>query len=174
MPTAAALRGRLRPLAALAGAALVTACTASTGSYLMTGSHSATAQDVAQGYACALASFREPARPRGTFALSVISIADERWPTASVHQGRWRYWQKDALWIRAGHQPVTITVPNAWRTQAAITWGVNVGIVSALRLPGCPSAPGTWNGYAGGSTCGPDPHASRWWSVWGAAARWSA
>jgi len=105
---------------------------------------------VAQGYACALASFREPGRSHRTLALGVISIADEPWPTASVHQGWWRYWQKDALWIRAGHQPVTITVPNAWRTKAAITWGVNVGIVSALRLPGCPSAPGTWNGYAGG------------------------
>ena len=34
--------------------------------------------------------------------------------------------------------------------RAAITWGVNVGIVSTLRLPGCRAAPGTWNAYAGG------------------------
>jgi hypothetical protein len=79
-----------------------------------------------------------------------MSVTDERWPTAHVHQGWWRYWQKDPLWIRAGRQMVTITVPAAWRSRAAITWGVNVGIVSTLRLPGCLSAPGTWNGYAGG------------------------
>ena len=149
MPTSAAICGWLRPATALAGAVLVAACTASTGTSA-TGSHPAAQQPVAAAYACGLASFREPGPPHGTIVLGVVSIGDEYWPTARVHQGWWRYWQKDALRIRAGRQAVTITVPRAWRTRAAITWGVNVGIVSTLRLPGCPSAPGIWNGYVGG------------------------
>ena len=156
MPRAAALCGWLRSLTALAGAALVAACSASTSNTPTTGSHSATPQDVAQGYACTLASFREPGRAHSALALGVISIADESWPTASVDQGWWRYWQKHGLWIWTGHQAVTITVPKAWRNRAAITWGENVGIVSTLRLPGtllssgCTAGPLTWNGYAGG------------------------
>jgi len=88
--------------------------------------------------------------------LGVISIADANWPTVRVHQGLWRYWDKDGLWIWTGHQAVTITVPKAWRNRAAITWGANAGIVSTLRLPGtlltpgCPAGPGIWNAYPGG------------------------
>jgi hypothetical protein len=101
---------------------------------------------------CNLPVLREPGPDRddGKLVLGIISIGDAPWPTVRVHQGRWRYWQKDGLDIRAGHQTVTITVPRAWRNRAAITWGVNVGIASTLRLPGCPATPGSINGYAGG------------------------
>jgi hypothetical protein len=98
----------------------------------------------------------EPA-PDGKIVLGVISLGrDFLQPTVPVHQGWWRYWQKRGLEIRDGHQTVTITVPKAWRNRAAITWGVNAGIVSTLRLPGtllspgCPAGPLKWNGYAGG------------------------
>jgi hypothetical protein len=99
----------------------------------------------------------EPSYPGGKIVLGVISLGrDFLQPTVRVHQGSWRYWQKHALWIWPGHQAVTITVSKAWRTRAAITWGVNLGIVSTLRLPGalltpgCPAGPGTWDAYAGG------------------------
>ena len=98
----------------------------------------------------------EPASPGGKIVLGVISIGDAYWPAVRVHQGRWRYWDKDGLFILDGQRPVTITVPKAWRNRAAITWGVNAGIVSTLRLPGtmpsagCLAGPLTWNGYPGG------------------------
>jgi len=149
MPTSTAFCGWSRPAAALASAVLVAACTASTG-MSASRSHPAVQQEVAAAYACGLASLRERDAPDGKLVLGVFSIPDAYWPTVRVHQGPWRYWDKDGLDIRAGHQAVTITVPEAWRARAAITWGNNVGIVSTLRLPGCASGPGTWNGYVGG------------------------
>src|SRR5215470_3608123 len=149
MPALAAICGWLRPATALAGAVLVAACTASMGTSA-TGSHRASQPHVAApAEGCQLPVGNEPS-PGGKMVLGVISIADAYWPTVRVHQGRWRYWDKDGIDIRARHQAVTITVPEAWRARAAITWGNNVGIVSTLRLPGCASGPGTWNGYVGG------------------------
>src|SRR5258707_7852723 len=157
MPTAAAICGRLRPATALAAAVLVAACTASTGTSA-TRSHPATeplAAFPADG--CQLPVGNEPSSPGGKIVLGVISLGrDFLLPTVPVHQGGWRHWQKHGLWIWAGHQAVTITVPKAWRSRVAITWGVNVGIVSTLRLPGtllspgCAAGPGTWDGCAGG------------------------
>ena len=150
VPRLAAIGSWLGVAVALTGAALVAACTASS-SKPTAGSHPLTPQPVAAGYACGLASFQQPAPPPGRIVLGVISIRpDEAFPTARVRQGSWNYWQKYPLWIRAGRQPVRITVPNARQTGTAITWGVNVGIASELVLPGCPSGGGTWNGYAGG------------------------
>ena len=147
--SAAICRGPRRATA-LAGAALVAACTASSGTPA-TGSHPPTQPPVAAAYACGLAVLKFPGTPPGRIVLGVITLGPEfLQPTVPVHQGWWRYWQKHGLAIRAGHQMVTITVPKAWRNRAAITWGVNVGIASTLRLPGCPDTPGSWNGYAGG------------------------
>ena|SRR5215472_8523477 len=155
MPALAAICGWLRPATALAGAVLVAACTASTGTSA-TGSHRASQPHVAApAEGCQLPVGNEPS-PGGKMVLGVISLRDAYWPTVRVHQGRWRYWDKDGLFILDGHQAVTITLPKAWRNRAAITWGENVGIVSTLRLPGtllsagCTAGPLTWNGYPGG------------------------
>jgi hypothetical protein len=157
LPTATAIGHWLGLATALAGAVLVAACTASTGSSA-TGSHPATRPPVAAAAdVCPLPAGNEPTFPGGKIVLGVISLGPAfLQPSVPVHQGWWRYWQKHGLWIWAGHQAVTITVPKAWRNRVAITWGVNVGIVSTLRLPGtlltpgCPAGPGTWDGYAGG------------------------
>ena len=155
-PAATAVRCSLRAAAALAGAFLAAACTAGTGSPA-SGSHPATQRPVAApADGCLQAGGDEPF-PGGKIVLGVISLGpDLLQPTVRVHEGWWLYWQKHGLWLRAGHQTVTITVPKAWRNRAAITWGANVGIVSTLRFPSCPSGPGTlagpgrWGGYAGG------------------------
>ncbi len=143
LATATAIRRWPRPATALAGAVLVAACTASTGSSA-NGSRPATQPPVAAHAAgCQLPGGDDPF-PGGKIVLGVISLGpDFLQPTVPVHQGWWRYWQKHGLWIRAGHQTVTITVPKAWQNRAAITWGANVGIVSTLRFPGCPASPGT-------------------------------
>lgn len=140
----------------LASTALLAACTAS--SSTPAASRSATRPPtVPQSAAlaavsCGLTIGNEPGPPAGQIVLGVVSLGTGTilGPTVRVDQGRWRYWQKYGLAIRAGNQAVTISVPEAWRTRAAITWGVNVGIVSTLRLPGCPGGPGRWNTYAGG------------------------
>jgi hypothetical protein len=83
--------------------------------------------------------------------LGVISV-----PPASIPQvvrtpgERWPYWEKAGLVVRAGRSPVTVSVPQAWRTRAAITWGNGKPAVSSLRISPCPSPPNVWNAYAGG------------------------
>ena len=58
--------------------------------------------------------------------------------------------RKAGLLIRGDSPPVSVTVPKAWRTRAAITWG-NSGTVSALRIASCPRfGDEAWNVYAGG------------------------
>ncbi len=149
LPAAAAICGWLRRATALAGAVLIVACSARTG-MSATGSHPPALTVAAPADGCRLPVGNEPS-PEGKIVLGIISLGpDFLQPAVPVHQRWWRYWQKHGLWIRAGHQAVTITVPRAWRNRAAVTWGVNVGIASTLRLPGCPAGPGTWNGYAGG------------------------
>jgi hypothetical protein len=64
--------------------------------------------------------------------------------------GRWPWWEKAAMLVRAGRTAVTISVPAAWRRRAAITWGNGLPAVSALRIAPCPSPAGRWNAYAGG------------------------
>src|ERR1700693_5098600 len=70
----------------------------------------------------------------------VVPISGEQWP----------YGEKAGLVVRAGRSSVTVSVPQAWRTRAAITWGNNKPVVSSLRLAPCPSPPNVWNAYAGG------------------------
>ena len=37
--------------------------------------------------------------------------------------GRWPYWTKAGLLVRANSPPEAVSVPPAWRTRAAIEWG---------------------------------------------------
>jgi len=67
----------------------------------------------------------------------------------------WVYWRKAGLVIRADSARVSVIVPKAWRKRVAITWGNSTGIVSSLRIPGCPAPlsgeqPRGGNAYAGG------------------------
>jgi hypothetical protein len=62
----------------------------------------------------------------------------------------WRYWRKAGLVVHAGKTGVSVSVPKEWRSRAAITWGNQTGIVSSLRILGCPAPPNVWNAYAGG------------------------
>ena len=61
--------------------------------------------------------------------------------------GRLPYWRKAGLLVRANTRDVTISVPLAWRTRVAITWG-DSGVVSSLRVAAC--ATHRWNVYTGG------------------------
>ncbi len=83
--------------------------------------------------------------------LGVVSVPPARLiQVVPTHDRPWAYWRKAGLVVRAGSPPVTVSVPTAWRRRAAITWGNNTGIVSALRIGSCPGARTVWNAYAGG------------------------
>ena len=71
--------------------------------------------------------------------------------TYATKEARWRYWSKVGIVVRADSPNVSISLPPAWRTRAAITWG-NAGPASALRIRSCPpsSSLGDWNPYSGG------------------------
>ncbi len=67
--------------------------------------------------------------------------------------GRWTHWRKTGMVVREGNFTVTVSVPKAWRSRAAITWGNNdLPIVSSLKFTGCGNGPLTnvWNAWAGG------------------------
>jgi hypothetical protein len=74
----------------------------------------------------------------------VVRSADARWP----------FWEKAGMVVRAGAQPVDVSVPANWRGRAAITWGNGRPSVSAIRFTPCPSPSGVWNAYAGGFLLG--------------------
>jgi hypothetical protein len=61
--------------------------------------------------------------------------------------GRLPYWRKAGLLVRGNARDVTISVPPAWRTRVAITWG-DSGVVSSLRIAPCSTH--RWNVYTGG------------------------
>jgi hypothetical protein len=62
----------------------------------------------------------------------------------------WTHWRKAGLLVRAGSPPVTVSVARAWRDRAAITWGNDTGIVTSLRIAGCPGSRSVGHAYAGG------------------------
>jgi len=74
------------------------------------------------------------------YAREVVHVAGRRWP----------YWRKSGLAIRAGAPTVTVTVPRAWRSRVAITWGNRRGPVSSLSLAGCAGPATEGHAYAGG------------------------
>jgi hypothetical protein len=82
--------------------------------------------------------------------LGIISVPPARLDqVVPTHSAPWAYWRKAGLVVRASQRWVSVAVPKAWRTRAAITWGSS-GPVSALRVAPCPSPPKLWNAYAGG------------------------
>jgi hypothetical protein len=83
--------------------------------------------------------------------LGVISVPPlYQGQVEPTHSAPWGFGAKAGPIVRAGTASVTVTVPAAWRKRVAITWGNNTGIVSALRIAGCPVPPNVWNAYAGG------------------------
>jgi hypothetical protein len=64
--------------------------------------------------------------------------------------GNWPYWRKAGLVIRARAPVVTVTVPRAWRSRAAIIWGNAANPVSSLRFAGCAGPAREGRAYAGG------------------------
>lgn len=69
----------------------------------------------------------------------------------ATHKRPWAYWRKAGLvvWSAA---TVTVTVPEAWRNRAAISWGNTTPIVSLLRFSPCTRYFGVkgWDAFAGG------------------------
>ena len=83
--------------------------------------------------------------------LGIVSVPPASLPEIEDTGSRpWRYWRKAGLVVRAGRTLVTVTVPAAWRDRAAIGWGNTTGVVSSLRLGGCPRPAGAWMAFAGG------------------------
>ena len=69
-------------------------------------------------------------RPKSPFAggyrrvLGVISVPPAYIPQVVSTPGeQWPYWEKAGMVVRASGSPVTVSVPQAWRTRVAITWG---------------------------------------------------
>lgn len=62
----------------------------------------------------------------------------------------WPYKRKAGL-VVTGRAPVSVSVPKAWRSRVAISWGNRPGFYSSLRIAGCPSPQGARKGraYAG-------------------------
>jgi hypothetical protein len=95
------------------------------------------------------------ARPPAPPLLGVVVPPPRRLGQfVKVHQDGWTRWRKTPLIVRAGRTPVTVSVPPAWRSRAAIIWGSGtIGPRPALRIAACPRAPHQalgWNVYAGG------------------------
>jgi hypothetical protein len=62
----------------------------------------------------------------------------------------WTHWSKSGMVVRAGVGPVTVSVPAAWRTRAAITWG-NAGPPAAtVTFPRCGGRSNVGYAFAGG------------------------
>jgi hypothetical protein len=96
-------------------------------------------------------------RPKSPFAggyrrvLGVISVPPAYIPqVVSTPGDQWPYWEKGGMVVRAGRSRITVSVPQAWRNRAAITWGNGKPAVSSVRFAPCPSPPNVWNAYAGG------------------------
>jgi hypothetical protein len=83
--------------------------------------------------------------------LGVVAVPPPYIPQTVEVGGRWPYWSKSGLVVRADSPPVVVSVPSRWRDRVAISWG-NSRIVPALVFGSCPPASGLgdWNAYAGG------------------------
>jgi hypothetical protein len=96
-------------------------------------------------------------RPRHPFAdgyrrvLGVLAVPPAYIPqVVAITADPWPYWEKSGLVVRAGHEPVTVSIAAGWQRRAAITWGNGTPAVASLRIDACPSPANVWNAYAGG------------------------
>jgi hypothetical protein len=83
--------------------------------------------------------------------LGVVAVPPRYIPQTVKVGGRWPYWSKAGLVVRADSPHVVVSVPRPWRERVAISWG-NSRIAPALVFGSCPpsSGLGDWNAYAGG------------------------
>jgi len=83
----------------------------------------------------------------GLFSVPSVTVGSERL-FGVLH---WRYWTKVAVGVRRYRAPVTVSVPKAWRSKVAVTWGNRAGIMSSIRFSSCADATSpNWSAYAGG------------------------
>jgi hypothetical protein len=64
--------------------------------------------------------------------------------------GKWPYWRKTGLVIRADAPAATVTVPRAWRRRAAIIWGNAGNPAGSLRFASCAGRAREGKAYSGG------------------------
>ncbi len=71
--------------------------------------------------------------------------------------GPFRWWGKQGIEVKAGREPVDLTVPRFWRDRVTITWGDSGGRqgASVVRILGCEPSPSEeppnpWWAYPGG------------------------
>ena len=64
--------------------------------------------------------------------------------------GSWPYWRKTGLVVRANAPAVTVTVPRASQSRAAIIWGNAGKPASSLRFASCAGRASKGRAYAGG------------------------
>jgi hypothetical protein len=83
--------------------------------------------------------------------LGVVAVPPAFIPQTVRSEGRWPYWSKAGLVVRADSPPVVVRVTASWGVRAAISWG-DGGPAPALRYEPCApsSSLGGWNPYAGG------------------------
>jgi hypothetical protein len=89
--------------------------------------------------------------PARRIVLGAVAVRPAYLPEANpTGSAPWRHYWKYSLAIRAGSPVVVVTIPQASRHDAAISWGNGLGPVTSLRLLTCPRQLGRWNVYAGG------------------------
>lgn len=99
---------------------------------------------------CESAVASEPrANREGRVVLGAVLAPRRYLPGRPEHERgeRFPYWLKQGIQIRAQAPPVTVAVPPAWRSRAAIFWG-DREVASVMRFASCPGH--GWHWFVGG------------------------
>jgi hypothetical protein len=92
-------------------------------------------------------------RYRARLVVDAVSVPPAQIPGSSpTGEQPWTHFSKWGLVIRGGAgADVSVTVPRAWRSRVAISWGnAQHGVFHTLRFPRCGDHAGRGNAYAGG------------------------
>ena len=91
-------------------------------------------------------------RNRYRLVLKAVSVPPRYLEqVVATHERPWAYWSKAGLVVRAGSHGVSVSVPPAWRSRAAIVWGNGgYGVFNSIRFARCGSDRHVGNAYAGG------------------------